>query len=72
MSTAKDHRLTMRCPVCFSRDIDVIMKLEDDKYACPKCSYNGSEQETRVQYGHLKEKFRWINKRITVEDYDKL
>lgn len=72
MFVPKNHEITMRCPVCFNRDIDVLMKFENNTYSCVKCSYTGSEADVREYYVYLKKKFRWIEKRITVEDYDKL
>ena len=73
MFVPKNHEITMRCPVCFNRDIDVLMKYEEDKtYACQKCSYTGSEADVREYYKYLQSKFRNINKRITVEDYEKM
>lgn len=64
--------MTMRCPVCFSRDIDVLMKLKDGQYHCLKCSFTGTEDEVRQQYANLKSKFKWIDKRITIEDYEEI
>jgi len=72
MFVPKNHEVTMRCPVCFNRDIDVLMKFENGIYSCQKCSFQGSEESVRKSYFYLKSKFRWIDKRITVEDYDKL
>ena len=74
MFIPKDHTLTMRCPVCFNREIDVLMKLDanDGKYKCQKCSYHGTEETTREYYKYLQKKFQWINKRVTIEDYDKI
>lgn len=72
MSGTIDHRHTMRCPVCFDRDIDVIMHLNDQEYSCPKCSFTGQESSVRQHYANLKSRFQWINRRITLEDYEKL
>ena len=72
MPIPKDHKLTMRCPVCFSREIDVLMRYEDGQYACLKCSFRGTESEVRDLYKDIQKKFKWIGKRITIQDYDRL
>jgi predicted RNA-binding Zn-ribbon protein involved in translation (DUF1610 family) len=74
MFVPKNHEITMRCPVCFNRDIDVLMKLDttDNKYKCLKCSFQGSEANVREYYDYLKSKFLWIDKRIITDAYDKL
>lgn len=74
MFVPKNHEITMRCPVCFNRDIDVLMKLDesDKKYKCFKCSFQGTEAKVREYYGYLRSKFRWIEKRITLDNYNEL
>ncbi len=72
MPIPKSHELTMRCPVCFNREIDVLMSLVDGRYCCLKCSYSGTEADVRAMYKDIQKKFRWIDKRITIEDYDRL
>lgn len=74
MFVPKNHTITMRCPVCFNRDIDVLMKLDetDGKYKCLKCSFQGNEEEVRNYYSYLQKKFQWIEKRITLDDYHNL
>jgi len=62
----------MRCPVCFNREIDVLMSLVEGRYYCLKCSFNGTEADVRDMYKDLQKKFKWIDKRITIEDYDRL
>ena len=62
----------MRCPVCFSREMDILLKLVDGKYSCLKCSYSGTEAEIRQMYKDGQKKFKWIGRRITIEDYDRL
>jgi len=64
--------MTMRCPVCFNREIDVLMSYEDGKYACLKCSFTGTEQEIREMYKDIQKKFKWLGKRVTIQDYDRL
>lgn len=62
----------MRCPVCFNREIDVLMKYENGHYSCLKCSFVGTEREVRQLYKDIRKKFKWIDKRVTIEDYDQL
>jgi len=63
----------MRCPVCFSRDVDVLMRLNDDgNYSCLKCSFKGSEAAVREAYLDLQKKFRFIGKRIDIDAYGEL
>lgn len=70
MFVPKNHEITMRCPVCFNRDIDVLMKLDEDVYKCQKCSFFGTDPEIRAYYHYLQKKFQGISKRITVDDYE--
>ena len=74
MFVPKNHEISMRCPVCFNRDIDVLMKLDlaDGHYKCQKCSFSGQEEEIREYYAYLQKKFKWIDRRIKLEDYHKL
>jgi hypothetical protein len=48
------------------------MKLKNGQYHCLKCSFTGTEDEVRQQYANLKLKFKWIDKRITIEDYEEI
>ena len=50
MPIPKSHELTMRCPVCFNREIDVLMSLVDGRYCCLKCSFSGTEAEVRDMF----------------------
>ena len=50
----------MRCPVCFNREIDVLMSYDDGRYSCLKCSYAGTEGEVRQLYKDIQKKFKWI------------
>lgn len=59
----------MRCPVCFSRDTDVLMiHSGGDSHRCPKCSFQGQESEARGMYRDIQKKFHWMGRRLTVED----
>ena len=72
MFVPKNHEITMRCPVCFSRDVDVLMKHDSGHYSCLKCSFQGTEKEVRDLYLDIQKKFKLIGTRITVEDYKNL
>jgi hypothetical protein len=59
----------MRCPVCFSRDIDVLMiPSEPGRHYCPKCSFQGEESEVRGMYRDIQKKFHWMIRRISLEE----
>lgn len=59
----------MRCPVCFSRDIDVLMiPAEPGYHYCPKCSFRGEESEVRGMYRDIQKKFHWMTRRIPLEE----
>lgn len=73
MFVPKNHEVTMRCPVCFGRDIDVLMRRDEHgRYSCLKCSYQGDEAEIRSLYADLQKKFKRIATRIGIDDYDRL
>ena len=69
MLMSEQSHVSMRCPVCLSRDIDVVLYHDGQKYYCIKCSYTGQEEEIRGMYAALRRKFRWIRKRVTMEEY---
>lgn len=62
----------MRCPVCFSREIDVLLLHNGTEYYCVKCSYRGSEDEIRSAYADLKRKYKNRTVRITLEEIGRL
>lgn len=73
MSSPFPPSMRLRCPVCFSRENDVVLfQREDETYDCPKCSFNGTAWDVQEMYLALQKKFRWIQKRVTVEDLRKL
>jgi len=65
-----DHpqAVSMRCPVCFSRENDVVLFREGERYYCVKCSFAGSEADVRAMYADLRNKYRWITRRVTLEE----
>jgi Zn ribbon nucleic-acid-binding protein len=59
----------MRCPVCFSRENDVVMVREgEDDFYCVKCGFRGSEDVVRDMYTDLQKKYRLMTRRITLDD----
>ncbi len=69
MSESHIYRSLMRCPVCFSRDTDVLMITTGNEFHyCPKCSFQGKESEIRGMYRDIQKKFHHIGKRIPLEE----
>ncbi len=66
------HMKTMRCPVCFSREIDVLLVVRADGYACGKCSFQGNRDAVLALYGDIKKKYRHILVRKTLADIEAL
>ena len=62
----------MRCPVCFSRDIDVLMQQEPGIHYCVKCGFKGAESEVRAMYKDVQKKFHWNTKRFTLAQQRRL
>lgn len=63
----------MRCPVCFSRDTDVLMLREKPGvHYCVKCSFRGNEPEVRGMYRDIQKKFHWMIRRVTLEEQRRL
>lgn len=61
-------RLSMRCPVCFSREIDVLMIPDGTgRHRCAKCSFSGTEKQVRALYRDIRKKYRWMGKRLTLD-----
>jgi hypothetical protein len=60
--------MSVRCPVCFSRENDVVLFREGERWYCVKCSFTGTEFDVRGMYAHMRGKYRWITRRVTLED----
>jgi hypothetical protein len=58
----------MRCPVCFSREVDVVLLRNDHGLYCVKCGFTGSEAIIQDMYADLKKKYRLVFDRLTLED----
>ena len=57
-----------RCPVCFVRENDVVLKKRNDAtYYCIKCCFTGTKEEIIQMYDDSKKKYRLMKKRITLE-----
>lgn len=70
-STKKD--LILRCPVCFSRENDVVLhRKTDGSLYCVKCSFTGDDELVQEMYRDLKKKYKLMTTRITLEDLEKL
>ncbi len=63
-------RKVLRCPVCFARETDVTLFKAPDRaeYYCVKCSYHGTKEEVAEMYMDLRKKYRWIRRRLTLDE----
>ena len=68
MSDTEKSPLIFRCPVCFARENDVVLR---QRY-CIKCSFTGTEGDIRDMYRDMKKKYRLITTRIPLEELEKL
>lgn len=63
----------MRCPVCFSRETDVLMVHAGNGFHyCRKCSFQGLESEARGMYRDIQKKYHWMSRRVTLDEQRKL
>lgn len=67
MSEDNGAPVTLRCPVCFSRENDVTLFGDPSDLYCSKCSYTGTARQTRERYADLQKKYRWMDRRVTLE-----
>ena len=65
-----ETQFVYRCPVCFGRENDVVLKRQGERFYCVKCSFTGSKDEITEMYRDLKKKFRLMRTRITLEDLE--
>ena len=68
---AHQKGLSMRCPVCFSRENDVVLFREGDELYCVKCGFRGGETTVREMYADLQKKYRLLKRRVTLEELRK-
>lgn len=64
MPISEQSAVSLRCPVCLAREIDVVLYREGDEYYCVKCGYTGDEAATRSAYEPIRAKFKWVLRRI--------
>ena len=69
---AEKKMIIYRCPVCFARENDVVIRKYDGVYRCVKCSFFGSEEQIRQMYADLRRKYTLRTTRITLEDLENM
>ena len=62
----------LRCPVCFVREIDVLLLHDGRSYYCVKCSYRGSLTEVRAAHQAARSKFRNRATRLDLASIEQL
>lgn len=67
-----ESNLTMRCPICLEREVDVLLLCGKQTYYCVKCSYNGDEQDVRSRYAGIRAKYRNRTRRLSLDDIVRL
>lgn len=72
MSDSRTSVASMRCPVCFGREIDVLLLHNGTGYYCVKCSYRGTASEVREAYAALKRKYENRTVRVTYDELERL
>ena len=62
-----------KCPLCFSRQIDVIIDPDENGiYRCVKCGYNDNFDGLMRNYAEFKKRYRLLGTRLTLEEQRKL
>ena len=69
---AEKKLIIYRCPVCFARENDVVIRKYDGIYRCVKCSFFGSEEQIRQMYADLRKKNTLRTTRLTMEDLENM
>lgn len=70
MPIHEQSQVGLRCPICFEREIDVVLLRDAEGFYCVKCSYTApNEGEVRQGHQRLRAKYRWLRKRVTPNDY---
>lgn len=73
MSEHSQAKINYRCPICFSREVDVVLhRTADDRYYCTKCSFTGSKADIQEMYQELRKKYRLAQVRLTLKDMERL
>jgi hypothetical protein len=69
MDHPESYKLIKRCPVCFSREIDVLMiPLDSETHRCAKCSFVGTNAEIQGHYRDIQKKYHWMGRRLTLDE----
>jgi transcription elongation factor Elf1 len=72
MASIDQAPVRFRCPVCFSRETDVVLCQKGADYYCVKCSFTGNRADIWSMYGDLQRKYQWMLNRVTLEQQDEL
>ena len=72
MSDHPTRIASLRCPVCYVREIDVLLLHDGSEYYCVKCSYRGTPDEVRGAHQHARAKYKNITRRLTTRDIESL
>jgi len=72
MPESREKTASLRCPVCFVREVDVLLLHDIAEYYCVKCSYRGSAERVRADHQASKRKFRNIATRFTIDDLESI
>jgi len=59
-------RMSLRCPVCLGRDMDIVLLRDKEGYYCVKCSFTGSAEDVEDAYTHFRSRFRLRGKRLAL------
>lgn len=63
--------LKLRCPVCFNRENDVLLRARsasDPELYCVKCGFTGDEARVREFYRDARKKYRLLTTHLTLEE----
>lgn len=73
MDRNQKSKIVYRCPLCFNSLVDVV--LDEDaqgEYSCMKCGYTGDEEDIINKYNQYKQRYKLMEKRITMEEQIKM
>ena len=62
------RKLKLRCPVCYAREMDVLLVQQAEHLYCLKCGFSGDEARVREFYADLRKKYKLINTRLTLDE----
>lgn len=72
MPEHEKKQMTLRCPVCFARENDVVLRHNQEGFYCVKCSFTGSQADVLEMYGDLKKKYRSYQTRYTMKQLEEM